>query len=171
MSQNYKDRIRAAVEKSAAKDLKELDKLNGRVKRKKNMKPEKEVEKACLLWMRSVGFEVQIYESKAIYNAKAGMYMANPGVKVGNCDCQGIMENGVSVAVEFKAPGRLSTFLKDTNTPQRDFIIKRINMNGFACVVDSVEMLQKIYLDWIAYKAVNDECAKQFLLSSLPSKR
>ena len=172
MSQNYKDRIRAAVEKSAKKDLKEIDKLQGTgKKRKKNGKPEKMVERDCLAWMRKMDWEVQIYESKAIYNAAAGRYQANPGVKTGNADCQGIMPSGVSVAVEFKAPGKLSTFLKDTNIPQRDFIIKRIHMNGFAVVVDSVEMLMDIYRQWEILKAKGDEQAKTFLTASLPVRK
>ena len=60
--------------------------------------------------MRSLEWEVQIYESKAIYNARSGTYTANPGLKTGNADCQGIMPSGVSVAVEFKAPGKLNSF-------------------------------------------------------------
>lgn len=169
MSEERKKSIQAALEKYLKRDLKEINKLQGRGK--KNMKPEKEVEKACLIWMRAQGWEVSIYESKAIFNARSGTYTANPGLKTGNADCQGIMPCGTSVAVEFKAPGKINTFLRDGNEAQRDFIIKRIHMNGFAVVVDSVECLEKMYGEWKKFREVDPECARRFLLSSLPTRK
>lgn len=169
---DYKKRIEEALLRFHEKDHKEIQKLNGVLpKRKKNLKPEKIVETECLKWMREQGWEVQIYESKAIYNPKAGTYTQNQSVKTGNADCQGIMPDGTSVAVEFKALGKLSTFLKDTNLPQRDFILKRIHMNGFACVVDSAEMLKTIYIQWEKLKQKSDEAAKQYLFSMLPQRK
>lgn len=169
---DHKKRVEAAMLRYHERDAKEVDKLSGRNKRqKRNMKPEKITEKECLEWMRSEGWEVQVVDSKAIYNKAAGCYTQNTSVKTGNADVQGIMIDGTSVAVELKAKGKLSTFLKDGNEKQRDFIIKRIHMNGFACVVDSVQMLQTIYMQWLDFRTIDKECAKQYLLSCLPVRK
>lgn len=172
MSDDHKKRVMDALLKFHEKDHKEIRKLSGlNTKRKKNMKPEKLVEEACLKWMRDLGWEVQIIESKAVWNKAAGCYTQNQSVKTGNADCQGIMPDGTSVAVEFKAPGRLNTFLSDRRVAQRDFIIRRIHMHGFACVVDSVDKLSHIYKQWCEYRAIDKECAKQYLLSCLPVRK
>lgn len=166
MSENHKRRVQQALERHHEKLLKE-----DKGPQRKNKKPEKEVEEVCLKWMREKGWEVQVYESKAIYNPRAGTYTQNQGVKKGNADVQGLMPDGTSVAIELKAPGKLSTFLSDKSTPQRDFIIKRINMNGFACVVDSVERLKTIYGEWLVTKQLSPEASKLFLFNQLPQRK
>src|SRR5258705_7937524 len=108
VSDNYKKRVQDALNKYVSSDAKEIRKLNGTELTKKYSKPEKITEEECVTWMKKQGWEIQIIESKAIYNPKAGTYLPNPGVKSGNADCQGIMPDGISIAVEFKANGKLS---------------------------------------------------------------
>lgn len=133
--------------------------------RRKNEKPEKQVEKECLVYMRAMGWQVEIYEAKATYNPQAGRYVSQ-AMKAGTCDCMGIMPSGTSVAIEFKAPGRLTTFNK--NQRQREFLENRIKLNGFACVVDSAERLRRIYLEWEHLKISGTVKAQGYLLEQLP---
>lgn len=165
MSDEYKKRIEKALNKFAERDNKEIQKLNGTIKKRKNQKPEKDVEKECLTWMRGMGWNVQIYESKATLSN--GVWR-NQAMAAGNADCQGVMPGGISVAVEFKAPGKLSTFRKEKNQRQIDFIEDRISMGGFACVVDSVSMLKTIYNNWLDKKLLGDEDAIEYLFDALP---
>ena len=166
MSAEHKKRVQQALERNHKKLLDEQNHVPRR-----NKKPEKEVEEQCLKWMRAQGWEVQIIESRAVYNPRAGTYTQNQSVKTGNADCQGIMPDGISVAIEFKAKGKLSSFLRNGNERQRDFLIKRIHMNGFAAVVDSCELLQSIYDEWQAARAVSQEAAKHYLLTQLPVRK
>ncbi|MFN9972690.1 MAG: hypothetical protein ACK58T_22650 [Phycisphaerae bacterium] len=165
MSDDYKKRIEKALNKFAERDNRELQKLNGTIKKRKNAKPEKDVEKECLTWMRGRGWNVQIYESKA---TQVNGVWRQQAMQAGNADCQGIMPGGVSVAVEFKAPGKLATFNRPQNQRQIDFIEDRITMGGFACVVDSVSLLQHIYETWLDKKLISDEEAISYLLEVLP---
>jgi len=157
---DYKKRVEEAMLKFHKKDLKEIEKLSG--KKKRNKKPEKEVESSCLEWMRAQGWVVQVIESKATLSN--GVWR-NQAVKAGNADCQGVMPDGVAIYVEFKAPGKLKTFWNERNQRQQDFITERINMFAFSCVVDSVELLSDIYRAW---KALPQEKKRAYLLSRLP---
>jgi len=152
-----------ALESFSRKDLKEIDRLCGRGR--KNSKPEKLVEADCMAWAKSQGWELQIYESKSVNIS--GVWRSG-GLKAGHADAAGLLPCGTSVALEFKAIGKLSTFNKSGNERQKDFIIKRIHMNGFAVVVDSVERLKSIYMRWSEIRAVNPAEAKHYLLSMLP---
>lgn len=154
-----------ALEKYLEKDWIEQQKLSGTIEKRKHGKPEKEVEKQCLEWMRAQNWEVEIYESKA---TQVNGVWRQQSMKAGHADCAGIMPDGTSVAVEFKAPGKLTTFNRGGNERQKDFIIKRIHMNGFSCVVDSVERLKDIYERWEKIREVNPTAAQQYLLSMLP---
>lgn len=127
---------------------------------RRNMKPEKLVEQACVQWMTAQGWDVAIYEAKAVYNPFAGRYLRGV-MKAGTVDCQGVMPDGTFVAVEFKAPGRLSTFNSIRNDRQREYLINKINHNAFGAVVDSAELLGQIYKAWADEK---DPSAKKWLL-------
>lgn len=168
---DHKKNIEKALLNHHEKLFKQQQKQAQKTPRKKNEQPEKDVEKQCLEWMRAKNWEVQIIESKATYNVAAGCYTKNQSVKTGNADCQGLMPDGTSIAVEFKAPGRLSSFLSDRSTPQRDFIIKRIHMNGFACVVDSTARLEKIFVEWDQARQISKDKARQVLLNYLPVRK
>lgn len=132
---------------------------------RKNTKPEKEVEKACLEWMRKAGWQVEIFEAKATYNPHAGIWMQQ-GMKDGTADCLGSNEQGIAVAVEFKAPGcRVASRLRDK---QREFLVKKINGNNFAVVTDSVAYLEKTYNRWLEIRSQDLKRAQIFLLGQLP---
>ncbi len=131
---------------------------------KKNLKPEKEVEHQCVEWMRAVNWDVGIYEAKASYNPYAGRYISR-SMQAGTVDCQGVMPNGIFVAVEFKAPGRLKTFNSQRNYRQKEYIVSKILSNAFAVVVDSKDRLEQIYATW---KNLDENKKKDFLMASLP---
>jgi hypothetical protein len=165
MSQDHKKRVEQAVLKFHAKHKKETDKLNGLIKKRKHTKPEKDVEKECVTWMRTHGWVVQIYESKATLSN--GVWRQQ-SMKAGNADCQGTLPGGIACYIEFKSPGRLSTFNNPKNQRQIDFILARIDMGAFACVVDSVTLLSHIYSEWKKLRETDPTEAKNYLLESLP---
>lgn len=163
---DHKRRVQAALEKFAAKDLKEIDKIQG--KGRKNASPEKDlVATPCMAWMRQQGWSVDIFESKSTYDPRRGVYRQQ-SMKAGISDCLGTLPDGIQIIIEFKAPGRLSTFNKDGNHRQREFVIEKIRLNAFACVVDSLEMLQKIYFNWEAIRYQDKAKARAYLTESLP---
>lgn len=131
-------------------------------------KPEKEVEKACLEWMRAKGWSVQILEAKATWSPQANRWLQQ-SMKAGTCDCMGNTDTGIGVAVEFKAPGRLSSINTERRYAQRKFIVDKINTNTFACVVDSVQRLETIWSRWneLREKGALGE-ARNYLISMLP---
>lgn len=137
---------------------------------RKNDKPEKAVEKDCLQWMRNQGWIVNIYESKATYNPGLGRYVSQ-NMKAGTVDCMGQMPSGLAVLVEFKAPGRRSTFAKESNYRQVKFLKDRIKAGAFGCVVDSSVQLYTIYEKWNQiYESKGQQRAIEYLLEALPKK-
>ena len=165
---SFKERIARSVEKVHARELKEINKLQG--KSKKNKTPEKDVAKDCLKWMRAQDWDVEIYEAKAVFNPD-GTYR-NSHMKAGVCDCMGIAPNGVPVYVEFKAKGARSTFNKDDNIRQQEFLLKKIDYFGFGVVVDSVYLLERYWSEFIRLKSGWGEiAAREYLLEQLPKKR
>ena len=161
MSKDYKQRVQRAIEKNYHRQLKK-DKPSTR----RNNKPEKEVETSCLKLMRSWGWSVEIYESKATYDPRRGVWRQQ-SMKSGTLDCMGVTDQGIAVAVEFKAMGRLSS-LRDN---QREFLISRINQFAFACVVDSAIDLNRIYNQW-KYIRENQSLNKSrdYLLLMIPKQ-
>lgn len=136
-----------------------------------NDKPEKEVEKACLVWMREQGWSVQIYESKATYSEAAGRFISQ-NMKAGTADCMGNMASGIGVAVEFKAPTKLSTFSAPANHRQQEFMKEKIYSGCFAVVTDSVHRLYTIYLNWVDLRGMGlIEESKHYLLEMLPKRQ
>jgi hypothetical protein len=159
--EDYKERVRKAAEAASAKALKEYA-----APTRHNGKPEKEVEKSCLVLMRSWGWSVQIIESKATYNPVHGRWISQ-SAKQGTPDCLGVTNTGVAVAVEFKAPGKLSTLREN----QRDFLIERIKQYSFAVVVDSPELLKEIRKAWEFLRSHgNMDASKDYLLSVVVRK-
>jgi hypothetical protein len=161
MTNNPKDRARKALENYYTKQIKKSGPP------KKNRKPEKEVAKWCMDWMRSQDWSVQIVESKNTYNPQAGRWVSS-STKAGTADCLGTLPSGTFVAIEFKSPGRLSTFNADKNVRQRDYIIEKIHTYSFACVVDSVARLKEIYDAYVSALEVSKDKAKNVLLNYLP---
>ncbi len=156
MEDDYKDRVRKAVEAAAAKGLKEYQPPT-----RHNGKPEKQVEKDCLVLMRSWGWSARIIESKATYNPTVGRWIGQ-NVKQGTSDCLGVTNQGIAVAVEFKAPGKLST-LRDG---QKEFLISQIRQYAFAVVVDGAGLLEEYRNRWeFLRKTGNLDASRDYLLS------
>jgi hypothetical protein len=165
MSEDHKARAMAALLKHHKKDAEEIAKLNR--PKKKNKKPEKLVEAECLFWMRQQRWSVNIFESKATYDPRRGVYR-NQSMSAGVCDCIGTLPNGIAVYVEFKSPGKLNTFNRKGNERQVEYINSKIHMNAFAIVTDSVERLQEIYEEWSERREISLEFAREYLISQLP---
>jgi hypothetical protein len=168
---DHKKRVQDALLKYHKKYDKETKRLMGHGK--KNNSPEKEVEKNCKKWLEENGFtDIVIYESKAVFS---NGHWHNPQLKAGHADCGATCPEedapGVAAWLEFKAPGKLASFLRDGNERQRDFIIARIHANCFAVVVDSADMLSHIYRQWLEFRKVDLACARQYLLSCLPVRK
>lgn len=165
MSQEHKNRIKAILDKVAARDQKEIEKLNGLRPKRKNKTPEKDLEKEVLAWMRSQGWNVQVYESKATFSN--GVWR-NQAMKAGNADIQGTLPGGIACYTELKSPGKLSTFNNPKNQRQIDFILAKIDMGAFACVTDSVDHLSHIYNEWKKRREIDPADAKFYLLEVMP---
>lgn len=166
MAKNTKQSTIDAINKFSQR---QLDEYKPKELRAKHGKPEKEVEKACLEWMRSQGWSVQIFEAKATWSPAAGRWLQQ-AMKAGTCDCLGNTDAGISVAIEFKAPGALQTFNSDNRQRQKKFIIDKINTNVFACVVDSVEKLMHIYARWLEIRTSGAAQGIAYLMSELPKE-
>ena len=134
-------------------------------------KPEKQVERDCLELMRSWGWSVQILEAKATFDPRRGVWRQQ-AMKAGTVDCVGSMADGWSVAIEFKAPGRIANFNADKNSAQRKYVEEKITCNVFSCVVDSAKRLEFIYKNWKELKEIKGIIdAREFLFDMLPKKR
>lgn len=135
---------------------------------RRNLKPEKGVETECLLWLRLHGFDMQVYEAKATYDPRSGHYRQQ-SMKAGTVDCQGIDSEAHACFIEFKAPGKLSTFWLDRNYRQQEYLISKIERGAFGCVVDGVSLLRDIYMNWRNIKKANGLLpAVNYLKSRLP---
>jgi hypothetical protein len=110
-----------------------------RTVRRKNNKPEKLVETACMKWFKAHGFSMDIIEGKGGRNAYGAIT-----VRPGYVDCSGNDKYGSSVYVEFKARGRRYNL----SMLQRKFLEEKIRTNCFAVVVDSAEILEEYYDTW-----------------------
>jgi hypothetical protein len=152
---DFKERVRKSVEKY-------LDKQGPSNKpSRKNGKPEKEVEAEVLEWCRGFGWDLNVIESKSVWSEKAGRYIAQ-SVSPGFSDLAGNTDVGLSVYIELKAPGKLSTIRPD----QREFLLRKINSGCFAVCVDSTSRLETIWAGFC--KAYNK---KEYLVSVLPKYR
>lgn len=110
--------------------------------RKRNRAPEKRVETGVLTWGRAIGMDLHVVDSKAVYSQRAGRYIRSM-TSESLPDIIGNFEH-LSVWIELKAPGKRSTLKQH----QRLFLLKKIRQHCFACCVDSVEMLEKLWIDY-----------------------
>lgn len=132
-------------------------------KKRKNKKPEKETEKKVLNWCKKIGIDIHVIESKAVYSKKAGRYLKSQTSEslpdlIGNYE-------GIAVFIELKAYQRRRA-LKDH---QRDFLIRKIKQDCFACCTDRVEHINDLFKDWLNLSS--RESRINLLLSDLPKKR
>ncbi len=136
-------------------------------KTKRNRYPEKEVQDACVTWLVAQGFAGQVYSAKATYDPRRGVYRQQ-SMKAGTVDWQGSDVEGRFIAIEFKSPGRLSTFNQKKNYRQREYLIAKINNNCFGVVTDSLARLILIYETWRELLTSSKDEARVYLLKNLP---
>ena len=70
--------------------------------RRKRLKPERAVQKVCLLWLRSRGALVAVTDAGAAY--RAGVFFGD-AIPAGWPDITGLLPDGRFIGVECKAPG------------------------------------------------------------------
>lgn len=140
------DKRKAAVKRSIEKYiLKQTVKTTG--VRRKNKKPEKEVEKKVMAWLKTNGFSCHVVEAKATWSKASNCYKSQL-VAPGFPDICGCSANGLSVWIELKAPGKG----RRPRVEQYEFLMDKIEKNCFAVCVDSVEILEKLWRDFCDYK-------------------
>ena len=155
MSEALKQRVKLALERHFEKASKPKS-----VRAKKNSKPEAETERELLAYMRGLGWSVDKVEAKAVFSHKAGRYLRGQAAP-GFSDLVGNMNDGRAVFVEVKAKGRRYTLREE----QRAFLTEKIASNAFACVVDSVALLEEIISGFR-----HAPSPKAYLLNMLPIK-
>ena len=107
-------------------------------------KPEKLVEKDCLLWAKNNQIFLHIVEAKAVFSQAVGRYLSGQ-VESGFPDLVGNNNNGQVLWVELKAKDRRSTI-----TPLQYLFLKtKIEQGCFAVVVDSADRLHEYYYTWL----------------------
>ena len=157
--------VKLALEKYSRKAA-GLGKKSGKEKKTKNQSPEKIVEKEIIAWCKSRGFDISIVESKAVFSRAAGRYLRGQ-TKAGFSDMAGVTGDGTGAFIELKAKGRLSTISRS----QFDFLYSKIRKGAFACCVDSADLINKIYSDWLELKTSDPEMAKKVLQEYLPKQK
>lgn len=159
-----KESTKAALERFSQRKLDEHEKSLG--PKRHNEKPEFELtKKPCKRWFDRNGWSMHIVESRAVWNVDAQAYISGQA-ESGFTDSVGCTPDGISAWVEFKAPKRRSTL----KPHQRAFIIDKIQKGCFAVCVDSVECLEKAWVEFSKIRAVNIALAVSFLLAHLPSE-
>lgn len=129
--------------------------------KRRNNKPEKEVEKEVCVWLKANKFSYNVVEAKSTYSPKAGRYISQ-AITPGVCDIIGVDINGSAIFIELKAPGSL----KRLRFSQFLYLKNKIEMNCFAVVIDSVERLERLYHQWL--NAEVGASRKELLLKHLP---
>ena len=126
--------------------------------KRKNEKPEKEVEKDVLDWSKKNNCFLHVVESKAVYSVSAGRYLAGQA-EDGYPDLSGNNTDGHSMWVELKAKGKRSNL----SVNQYEYLCSKIDQNCFAVVVDSSDILNEFYYSW-----KNSKNRQAYLKSVLP---
>ena len=141
--------------------------------KRKHTKVEKiEVEKPCILWMKSMGWEVEESKAEAKWNGRAGRFVKG-SLQSGMTDTRGWDSNDRPFYVEFKAPGKLRNIYgserKGNLNRQSDFIKKQIRRGCFSIAVDSEDMLKTLWTKWTSLMDQQEfEKAKKLLIRALP---
>jgi hypothetical protein len=134
-------------------------------KKSKNSRPEKQVEKEVLALSKILGFDLSVIESKAVYSRAAGVYLSGQAEQ-GFSDLVGNDKNGHALFIELKAKGKLST----VSASQIYFLTRKIKTNAFAVVVDSSDLLARLYTQWVMIKKECSLKAQEYLLNELARK-
>lgn len=157
MDESIKKRIEGAINNYVKKN----DPNSSTEPKRKNEKPEKEVEKAILQWAKNKGWFINKVESKAIYSKAFGNFHYSE-TKSGTPDLLGCNSQGVFVAIEVKAPGKRSTLREN----QRAYLLEVIARGGFAYCCDNVETLNQVFSEWL-----NVNNRKAYLLNLMPKEK
>lgn len=137
-----------------------------KVKRAKNSRPEKLVEKDVLKLCEKLGFDMSVVEAKGVYNPSASRYLSGQ-TEPGFSDLQGCDTLGYALYIELKAPKKLSTLTSN----QYLFLERKIRKGAFGCVVDSPDLLSRLYSQWVLLKRDDPSGAMLFLLKELPQPK
>lgn len=142
---------------------KQLNQGVTREPKRKNKKPEKNVEKAILEWGKDLGNHLHVVDSSSydpIFGRK-GLAKAERGFS----DIVGNTCEGLALYIELKAKdqrSRLSEF-------QRLFLENKIDQYCFAVVVDSRARIEQYWKGFWSLKDLDDR--KSYLRDCLPKKR
>jgi len=151
--------------KQAKKQQREQMKAQGLIA--PNKAPEQEVVRRILWWSKQKGWDLDVVESKAVYNESAGRYLTGQARK-GFPDIVGNTAQGRAVFIEAKAPGKRYTL----RHAQREILVKKIWRGCFAVCVDNIDDLSAY---WTAFetliKAMEHNKAKKYLLDILPKAK
>jgi len=158
---NFKKGVWNALTANHARQLKTPVKKRG-----KNKKPEKDVERSCMAWMRENGFSMNVVEAKAVYSHSAGRYVSGQ-TDAGFSDSAGVCSDGIGAFVEFKSKGRLSTL----SEIQREFLKEKIFKGAFGVAVDSAEYLAELHAGWRKAKRGGLDAGITYLFNMLPKKK
>ena len=157
MSYDYKKSVQAAVEKFNEKNDPNYSKPT-----RKNQKPEEEfIHNELVPFLKSINIDHNVIEAKSTFSEKSQRYTMQ-SVAPGYPDISGNFPNGLALFIEVKAPG-CRTRLRDD---QREFLIRKINSNCFACVTDSIEHLTNLI-----EKFKTTDNRKSLLLNDLPLQK
>lgn len=134
--------------------------------RRKNQKPELEVQRQVLAWLKEHGFSCHVVESKATYSKTAGRFVRSK-TTVGFSDITGATPNGLACYIEVKAVGRRGTL----RAGQRAFLMAKIQLGAFAVCVDSVNCLEQVWSAFEHRRKIGPQLAKALLFRHLPPER
>lgn len=160
---NFKARVQDAIRRNHERELKS----KAPKPKRHNDDPEAQVVRTIITETKLLDWDIQVVESKAKFID--GQYRSS-GIKFGTCDILGIDSIGNAVFIEAKAPGKRSTFWREGNDRQIEFLLSKIERGAFACVVDSWAQLNAYYMQWRQIRITNTEAAKAFLTDALPPK-
>lgn len=160
MSEDFRDGVKQAI----ANFYKRNETSSQPTDRRSNQKPEAQLRSDILLELKKKGFLILYVESQAVFSQSAGRFVQSH-LASGTSDLIGIDHEGHFLALELKAPGRIST-LKDH---QRDFLHSVIDRNGFACCIDSIDSFFSLYNSWLKLSSKTERI--ELLKNALPKKR
>lgn len=131
--------------------------------KRKNSKPEFELRRLVMPWLRQNRFSINVIEAKATWSPEVGRYTSGqtaPGV----VDLFGCTPDGLGCFIELKAPGRRATLREG----QRAFLIDKIKCGCFAVCIDSVECLEIVWNEFQHRRKMDPHLAIALLLRHLP---
>lgn len=148
------ERIKGAI----GKYLKRQDPREHR----RNNSPEADLIKEALMWLRDMGWNLDVVESKATFSQELQKWIQQT-VRAGFSDTVGSDPFGHAAYIEWKAPGKRSTLRQN----QYEFLKEKIERKCFAIVADSKRYVVDVYRQWKNHRP-GTEASINFLLDQLP---